>query len=121
MEHKANIRKALKKIEKLSQVMERGMEMDFAMDGSGDCGGIIVTGWCNFFNRQLEKTLAETGVTLEEIQKVTAEWAKRQLEMGPKQIFVSMYSRRQGMYKEVDWFDTRWGNLNFTIAQSINY
>jgi len=120
MENKKNIRKALRAIENLSDIMDRGMYMDNAMDGSGECGGIIANGWCNWFNKQLTAVLAETGVTLEEIQTVTADWAKRELEMGPKQIFISMYSRHHGMYKETDWFDTRWGNLNFTIAQSIN-
>ena len=36
MTNKINIRKALKAIEKLSEEMDQGMGMDFAMDGSGE-------------------------------------------------------------------------------------
>ena len=117
MENKKNIRKALKQIESLSEQMNTGMYMDNLMDGSGECGGIIFNGWCKWFNTQLEKVLAETGVTLQEIYKTTDEWANRELEMGPKQIFISMYSRHNGMYKETDYLDTRWGNISFELQQ----
>ena len=121
MENKRNIRKALKAIEKLSTEMEQGMAMDNAMDGSGECGGIIAHGWSLWFNNQINKILAEAGVTLEEIKKTTDAWAKRELEMGPKKIFVSMFSRRSGMYKVTDYFDTRWGCINFELHQLNRY
>jgi hypothetical protein len=120
MKSNQNIRKALKQIEKLSTEMDRGMGMDFAMDGSGECGGMIVQGWTKWFDNQLRRVLEENNVSLQRVRETADAWAKRELENGPKQIFISMYSRRQGMYKETDYLDTRWGNLAFTITQSIN-
>jgi hypothetical protein len=115
MLNKQNIRKSLKAIEKLSEEMENGMNMDFAMDGSGECGRIIIQGRINWFNRELQKILTDNNLTFNEVEKITNEWAKRELEMGPKQIFISMYSRRKGIYKEIDYLDTKWGNLSFTL------
>ena len=115
MANKQNIRKVLKSIEALSETMEQGMYMDNAMDGSGECGGIIADGWVKLFNRQLAQVLVENGVTLQEVKETAHAWTERELEMGPKKIFISMYSRRKGMYKEVDYLDTRWGNLGMTL------
>ena len=121
MANKQNIRKALKTIEELSNRMAEGMYMDNAMDGSGECGSIIADGWVKWFNRQLAQVLADNGVTLQEVMETADMWANRELEMGPKKIFVSMYSRRAGMYKETDYLDTRWGNLVMTLHNTQQY
>lgn len=121
MVNKSNIRKALKSIEAISETMEQGMYMDNAMDGSGECGGIIANSWVKWFNHQLAHVLADNGVTLKEVMETADAWANRELEMGPKQVFISMYSRRNGMYKEADYFDTRWGNLGMTLHNTQQY
>jgi len=123
MVNNQNIRKALKQIEKLYAAMERGMDMDFAMDGSGDCGRMIVQSWTNWFNNQIRRILEENNVSLQQVQETADAWAKRELEMGPKKTFVIVHNSRrnpEGFYKEVDIFDTRWGYLALTITQSIN-
>lgn len=124
MTKKQNIRKALKAIEKLSEEMDRGMGMDFAMDGSGECGSIIAKGWRDWFNRKMGNILADNGVSLQQIQETADAWANRELEMGPKKTFVIVHNgcgKKEGFYKEVDIFDTRWGNLSFAIHSSLNY
>ena len=124
MVNKRNIRKALKAIEKLSLEMDRGMGMDFAMDGSGECGSIIAKGWRDWFNRKMGNILADNGVSLQQVQETADAWANRELEMGPKKTFVTMHNSRrnpQGFWKEVDIFDTRWGNLSFAIHSSLNH
>lgn len=115
--NKQNIRKALKQINKLSEQMSVGMYMDDQMDGSGECGRFIYEGWCSWFNAEVEQVLAETGVTLEQLFRVTDEWAKKELEMGPKQIFINMYGKKKGMYKAVDYLDTKWGSIAFELSQ----
>lgn len=124
MENKQSIRKAFKSIEKLSETMEQGMYMDNAMDGSGECGGIIFNGWVNWFNRQLSRVLVDNQVTLDELKKTANEWANLELEMGPKQIFIAMYSSRrkkEGFRKEVDFLDTKWGNILMFLHNTKQY
>jgi hypothetical protein len=121
MENKKTLRKVLREIQRLNAQADQGIYMDNLMDGSGECGGIIASGWCNWLNRQVDKVLTKSGLTLEMISEVLDSWAKHEMEMGPKRIFISMYSRRQGMYKEVDYFDTTWGSLAFSIHSSLQY
>lgn len=116
--NKRNIRKALNQIEALIETVDQGMYMDNVMDGSGECGGIIANGWAKWFNCQLDKVLKDSGVALSEIIDITDAWARRELEMGPKRIFIAMYTgrgKKEGMYKETDYFDTRWGSISLTI------
>ena len=120
MANKQNIRKALKEISHLSDEMNYGMDMDNAMDGSGECGGIIFNGWCNWFNRELTAVLSSNQVTLSQVMEVADTWAKRELENGPKKIFIPMYSRRKGLYKVVDYCDTKWGNVANSIHNMIH-
>ena len=114
-----NIRKALKAVEKLSQQMETGMGMDLAMDGSGECGGMITEGWTKWFNGQIQKVLAENGVTLTELEKNSLAWGEKELEMGPDIVHIS-FDDKHYIQKQKDIFDTRWGSLAFTLTQSIN-
>ena len=119
LHNKNNIRKALREISNLSDQMHQGMYMDNAMDGSGECGGIIADGWTNWFNRQLTNVLSTNGVTLTEIEEVTNTWANRELDKGPKKIFIK-WSRKHGMYKDRDFLDTKWGNIYFIINSYTN-
>lgn len=115
MQNKQNIRRALKAIEELIEEVDRGMYIDNAMDGSGECGGMIARGWAKWFNAELDEILKGHGIGLQEMYDTTDAWAKRELEMGPKKVFISWNSRGAGMYKEVDYTDTRWGAVAVTM------
>lgn len=112
-----NIRKAFKQLEQISNQMEQGLSMDLAMDGSGECGGMIHRSWNKWFRAQVEKVLAETNTTLEQLQEVATAWAERELEMGPKHITLSWGPKSSSFQKEKDIFDTKWGSLAFDLQQ----
>jgi len=113
--NKKNIRKALKSTETLLSQMYEGMYMDNLMDGSGECGGMISEGWVNWLNRQIQKVLADTGLTLSELEETSLAWGEKELEMGPDVVHIS-FDDKHYIQKPKDIFDTRWGSLAFELS-----
>ena len=118
MNKETQIRKALKEIQTLSDAMSEGMYMDNAMDGSGECGGIIADGWNRWFQTQVNNVMIHHNLTLTEVIQKCDEWAHKELQMGPKKVFIPVFTKKDGLCKEVDYFDTKYGALRFTISQA---
>lgn len=116
--NKKNVKQAIKEIIILSDEMEIGISMDNAMDGSGECGDIILRSWILWFNKKLSDILKKHNVTMSEILICSQEWANKELSMRPKkEVFIRAFSRREGFYKPIDYFDTKYGSVNFIIQQ----
>ena len=115
---KQKIRRALRMIESLSNDMSEGIYRDKLMDGSGECGEFIYKGWSTWFHRKLNKCLQEYNLTLQELRTTADSWANVELARGPKETYI-YFSRKSRVKKAVDYFDTRWGSIAFTL-DSLN-
>ena len=110
-----NIKQAIRSIEKLTNQMSEGIYMDNLMDGSGECGGMIVNGWSNWFTSRVDNILSEHQLTIEDVKRTCDEWARLELDKGPKQQYIYMYSKKDGMWIDKDYLDTRYGQVIFTL------
>lgn len=116
--NKKNIKSAIKKISYLIDEMDKGIYMDNLMDDSGECGHSIFMSHYNWFNLKLNQTLDEYKITIDELLICTDDWAKKELSMRPKkEVFIKAFTRRAGFYKQIDYFDTKYGQLNFFLQQ----
>lgn len=118
MTHKQKIRKALRKVESLSNHMSEGIYRDNLMDGSGECGGFIYKGWNAWFSREIDRLLTDYNLTIEDLRTTADSWATIELARGPKETYI-YFSRRSRVKKAVDYFDTRWGSIAFTLTSTI--
>lgn len=111
------IRQALKEIESFIANMSIGLEEDYMMDDSGECGNYIYLSWKEWFTERYQAVLKKYSLSHELIMKLTNEWAQVELVRGPKQVWIYLESKSNGAYVPKTVFDTRWGQLNWTIYQ----
>jgi len=108
------MRKEIAKITKIIDQMSVCIEMDLAMDGSGECGPIILNAHRNWAVNSINSVLSETNKTIKDVKILLTEWANKELEKSNKYIFIK-FSRRKKFKKEKSFLDTKYGNILLTI------
>lgn len=106
------IKQVLRRILSYQEQMHIGIHQDSLMDGSGECGSYIYRGWHNWYGRKLTKILADTGVTLGELQEAAVAYANKELELGPKEVTIC-WSPGHCTTKPKDITDTYYASFLF--------
>lgn len=110
----------LKQINRNLEYMDVGLEMDNEMDGSGECSGIIHDSWVRWFRSQLASILWRHRISFKELLELCKKWGELELEKGPKEVWVFLYSKKDGTYMHIDFTDTKYGLMHMELTMLLN-
>ena len=102
------IRKISKEVIKLIEDIEYGREMDYLLDGSGECGKFIEEGCRKSFQKRFYSILEKYGVKIEEYTRVLAQWGNKEVEMCPT-YKIRMFGKKVECPRSLG--DTLYGNI----------
>ena len=107
------IKHAMRDLKSLAEYVNRGMDMDYQMDGSGDCSSMIHSSWERWHQEKVDRILKAYNLTREQVVETARQYCNKELELGPKTIKLQWNKRDPGTMKPKDSSDCYYSDLAY--------
>lgn len=115
MNTKIKVRHAAMAIMPKMSELQWWLQMDLAMDGSGDCAGFIYAHHNRTVKEYIDKILKSLDLSAEVFEDTLRQWCLRDAQNGPKTVWIG-YTKKDGMRKVRDFIDTFYADLYMQIG-----